>query len=900
LENVRPETDKVLAPAQVPPGLQEDFTESYISDSANAGYIHAPSVNQAVSAAVLRNAFLTNGKADNNSELAVNLSSKRIRLALAVIEGIQNGQSLAALLGYQFERMLHDQKEMKDKKIDTFIYALRRQFPLKANRMADTQVENDPSVDPDTVPITAIEARNVVHGKRLIDHVRKQTGTARKYPFGFGPKKLPPAEEIIAKAITAAVDFIMNIEDAVADLAMAESVHQVCLGNYDRAAGVLESYSSGNYPQTPDIIRTPRSGSTLSHRVGIQMEFIASIPYDAQHPRKSAEPTLNQWLAAMLPPMDKIVCHVKYTDRSDGAVKQEPVSMQVLQFAPIDLLYLLDTPGEAALDAIDEHVLHHVYTSKTPMLDTLVSIEYLPRTKDNSEFPLFEILPLIASIRALVLQSVNLKQTDIHLAGEASAKAEPIITLDKSRAQELIGGLISILDDTYKTNVLDDLSPLPAEPTDAEAEAIRQQVDNYLTKLFSELEKLRRYGLPQTGSGHLYRRRGELIDGLQKKVQKVIDRFKNRSDEYDALAAAFDSAAPDAVAQLQKMEALVSTDYAELDAISESGVQGKKAAFGDKIIALENALEPSSITGISDFLNNIRLSTTDLDDFDLKAFDLSDMEKEIVRFVLNDLVPFAQTTYDQGIKAKDKAEAFLTDYDTKAPQAKVGLLQQSVQAILGDEFKLVPRYDLDAQQRFEIDSSWNSPQLLDYLKNVHSPPFADPVEDWMHGIARVRDKMHHAENIILVRDALGLDEQLLGLHPIQLPYKDSEYHWKAMPFPEKPPSPEEETNEDGEILLYTALIASSAPSPGYACGFLIDEWTEVIPTDSETTGLTFHYDRPGSEAPQAFLLVAPTRLTGNWEWADLVDALHYSLDAARLRAVEPYHVDQTHYARYLP
>ena len=62
------------------------------------GYVHTPSVNQAVTSAVLRNAYIANGKADDNSALAVNLSSERIRLALSVIEGIQNGQSLAAFI----------------------------------------------------------------------------------------------------------------------------------------------------------------------------------------------------------------------------------------------------------------------------------------------------------------------------------------------------------------------------------------------------------------------------------------------------------------------------------------------------------------------------------------------------------------------------------------------------------------------------------------------------------------------------------------------------------------------------------------------------------------------------------------------------------------------------------
>ena len=96
------------------------------------------------------------------------------------------------------------------------------------------------------------------------------------------------------------------------------------------------------------------------------------------------------------------------------------------------------------------------------------------------------------------------------------------------------------------------------------------------------------------------------------------------------------------------------------------------------------------------------------------------------------------------------------------------------------------------------------------------------------------------------------------------------------------------------------MTDAATNSPQYACGLLIDEWTEVIPLEKETTGLSFHYDRPNAEAPQTMLLVTPTKLTGNWEWIDIVDALHHALDSARLRAVEPYHIDQTVYARYLP
>src|SRR5690606_653477 len=84
------------------------------------------------------------------------------------------------------------------------------------------------------------------------------------------------------------------------------------------------------------------------------------------------------------------------------------------------------------------------------------------------------------------------------------------------------------------------------------------------------------------------------------------------------------------------------------------------------------------------------------------------------------------------------------------------------------------------------------------------------------------------------------------------------------------------------------------------CGVLVDEWTEVIPTREETTGLAFHYDRPSTEPPQTLLLALPADFTGSWSWQDLVDTLHETLDLARKRGVEPQHLDTEPYARFLP
>jgi hypothetical protein len=101
-------------------------------------------------------------------------------------------------------------------------------------------------------------------------------------------------------------------------------------------------------------------------------------------------------------------------------------------------------------------------------------------------------------------------------------------------------------------------------------------------------------------------------------------------------------------------------------------------------------------------------------------------------------------------------------------------------------------------------------------------------------------------------------------------------------------------------LLYTACYTHAFNATADQCGLLIDEWTEVIPATTKDTGLTFQFDRPDNEPPQAILVVTPATADGVWHWEDLTAALNETLDLARVRAVEPAGLDPTPYARLLP
>src|SRR5215813_10710215 len=108
LEEARP-ANKQLSPMRLDPKLDKVFNQNrtdrprteqlraeqpLMRDNTNGGYIHAPSLNHAVTAAVLRSGYLSNATPLNPHALAVNLSSERVRLALSILEGVRSGGSL--------------------------------------------------------------------------------------------------------------------------------------------------------------------------------------------------------------------------------------------------------------------------------------------------------------------------------------------------------------------------------------------------------------------------------------------------------------------------------------------------------------------------------------------------------------------------------------------------------------------------------------------------------------------------------------------------------------------------------------------------------------------------------------------------------------------------------------
>jgi hypothetical protein len=248
-------------------------------------------------------------------------------------------------------------------------------------------------------------------------------------------------------------------------------------------------------------------------------------------------------------------------------------------------------------------------------------------------------------------------------------------------------------------------------------------------------------------------------------------------------------------------------------------------------------------------------------------------------------------------RALASSQAQLDAHDaTAVPRERVEALAEAARALLGADFRVVPAFSLAAARGDEVEQALATSQsgaLFSHLTSPADPavpPIDFPVDTWLHGVARVRAAMHAWEQLTLFAEGMGIAEPVLAA--LQLPVRPGDT-WLGLAF-----APGQALDTDA--LLYTAHFAAPFDKTGPQCGLLLDEWSEIVPGDTADTGLTFHHDRPNSEAPQAMLLVTPTAFRGAWQWEDVVDALNDTLAAARLRAIEPVHVDRLPYAPLLP
>ena len=873
LENLRARTD-ALSPVELGQELAGVFERPQDAplrhDPANAGYVHAPSLNHAAAAAILKNAYRVNATPQNPDADAVNLSSKRVRGAMSILEGMRSGQTLGALLGYRFERGLHDDHGLAE--VDKFIYPLRQAFPLVANQLKSTTPD-------DPTDITLLEARNVVDGLQLAMRVR-EPGHA-SYPFGFpsgtGAGQLPPASSQEQTAIDAVADELANLHDAVADLVLAESVYQVVLGNFDRAAAVMNAFSEGSHPPETFVVDTPRTGLALTHRVALHLDAAAdptvspsAVPMT---PRAEAEAPLNLWLAGRMPDPADVVVRVRYSSPVLAAEQNVTLTLETLGLQPIELLYLVNLDLEQAMSELDDRIVQEIRYGPDAHPDIAITIDYTEHVA--GKVTIFELAALVRSLRTAVLKSRPVGPADMAMPLVATS-AEEVWDADELAAR--VNAAIA----TLKLR-RDELVALETDASD---------LDAYAKKVSEAFLRTALHGLPQVGVGGIHADIRAIYDAIVAKSKELVARWKDRQTEFTTLLSTYGGLATDAerFALLYRAEGLVSSHPTPNPPANvgtyKTQVEATKGQF-DTVLGQFDDLSSFAGTKLVDFAAAADALVAAAAVHDATPFDIDD-QKNAITSLRATLVTRVTSAADDLTKRIDDATTSVgAAAGASSSRARVEQLVTQGRRVLGDEMTLVPRFRLDDARGLEFAQAWSGSAAL--LTDLEAAGRKFPVDDWLYGLARVREKLNAWENVAVLSEAFG--SARLDLAPVQLPRQPND-RWTALEF--------DTSTASGDRLLYTTHFATAFDRTADQCGLLLDEWPETVPGTDIVSGLTFHFDRPGSQPPQAMLLAVPPALTGSWQWDDLVATLNETLEAAKSRAVEPAQVDGSSYAQLLP
>ena len=351
------------------------------SPAPSGGFIHAPSPTHAVTAAILRAAHVTHADPAARERMSVDLRSTRVRRALGYVDGLQQGHELAALLGFRFERGLHDNNPTLG--LEQFLVALRSAFPLVAGRVHDTAP---------TEKTEHVEARNVVDGVRLLEAARSQG-----YPYGV--PGLPSATSNVANAIVAEVTALADDMDALADLVLAETVHQAAQGKHERANGVASGLVRGVLPTRFEVIETPRSGLAITHRVCLLLPATASgtAVWTGSTPRSRFEPALDRWLGRVLGAPSTIRVRARH---AAGVVE---LRADELGLQPIDLVLAQGGDPRCMPSSVHARIETIARTRASLAPDARVDVDWAERSSSNpTARTLFELAPLMSALYCMV------------------------------------------------------------------------------------------------------------------------------------------------------------------------------------------------------------------------------------------------------------------------------------------------------------------------------------------------------------------------------------------------------------------------------------------------------------------------------------------------------------------
>lgn len=307
-------------------------------------YILAPSVQHALTAAVLRSAYLNTQKDEGDPHMCVNLSSMRARAALRMIDGIKEGLSTGVILGADLERYLHDAHKTfnmeESEEMDEFIYPLRKLFPVSVDLEAPLK-DNHFQASNYTMQVINGEAllntflTKWNYNGRLSDWLDDNREHLTWYTTLRDESGIPVENK--RRILFLLIERMYDSYDALNDLLLAEGVHRLVMGDAAsfEAISKFMSKASSNLPD-PAILDTPMEYAAVSHKAAVAFNLAAK----GDGYMGKAEPALNAWVRDKIGDMSNIYFDIAWYPTADAKPELYPETLASLNVQPLEYLYI--------------------------------------------------------------------------------------------------------------------------------------------------------------------------------------------------------------------------------------------------------------------------------------------------------------------------------------------------------------------------------------------------------------------------------------------------------------------------------------------------------------------------------------------------------------------------------
>ena len=211
----------------------------------------------------------------------------------------------------------------------------------------------------------------------------------------------------------------------------------------------------------------------------------------------------------------------------------------------------------------------------------------------------------------------------------------------------------------------------------------------------------------------------------------------------------------------------------------------------------------------------------------------------------------------------DLAQAF--DAASASPATILDYERDRMRAVFGADFQVLPRFT--AANSAELQTAFGASDALLGNRRLEAHSWFTRVSCARGALGPLADTLRFAEAFTAAVPTFTVG---------QLPYTPGE-PWIALPL---------RPNSQRKAHLSLFVVGSPAQLDHRVAGLVFDEWNEVIPNPSETTGLTFHADRPTARSPHAILLAVAPDMSQPWNLARLEQVLRETIALSQARLVD--------------